>query len=264
MTYITPDVDVRAEGGFWFESNGKWGRRLFKDPYPLSSSRFLVSMTPTGDPREKTKWGLYALDASGEAALLYQNAALGCFQPMPLRARPVPPVIPSNCDRRAVGKSTALCVVQDVYQGMEGIRRGDVKWIRINEQGPRLWSARRAWDGDEYDQHYACISKDASLGLKVQHGVVPIEPDGSAYFAVPADRNLFFQVLDANFMELQRERTYVNYRPGETRSCVGCHETPNLPPSAQSRTPLALKRPPSVPGPQPGGKERGASALLRR
>ena len=67
------------------------------------------------------------------------------------------------------------------------------------------------------------ITKDTNLGLKVQVGVVPVEADGSAHFVVPADRNIFFQALDENFMEVQRERTYVNYRPGEKRSCIGCH-----------------------------------------
>ena len=117
---------------------------------------------------------------------------------------------------------------------------------------PRPWAARRRWDGDEYDQQHACISKDAHLGLKVQHGIVPVEADGSAHFVVPADKNIFFQVLDADFMEVQRERTYVNYRPGEARTCVGCHELPNDPPPPSAATPLALRRPPSRPGPQPG------------
>ncbi|MFV2068696.1 MAG: hypothetical protein ACC645_17125, partial [Pirellulales bacterium] len=90
-------------------------------------------------------------------------------------------------------------------------------------------------------------------GLKVQWGIVPVEEDGSAHFYVPADRNVFFQVLDENYQELQRERTYVNYRPGETRSCVGCHETPNHTTAAVlSSNRATLRRPPSMPGPQPG------------
>jgi len=252
MTYITPDVDVRGEAGFWFDPAGKWGKRLFKDPYPLSEKQFLVSLNPTGDPKEKTNWGLALLEESGDTKSIYQDATIGCFEPMPLRPRPTPPVIPSNRDPKKAAKGLATCIVQDVYQGMEEIKRGEAKYLRINEQVSRPWSARRTYPGDGYDQQHACVSKDASLGLKVQHGIVPVEADGSAYFVVPADRNIFFQVLDANFMELQRERTYVNYRPGETRSCVGCHETPNHVPPVQPRALLALKRPPSVPGPQPG------------
>jgi len=88
--------------------------------------------------------------------------------------------------------------------------------------------------------------------------VVPVEDDGSAYFLVPADANIIFQVLDENYMALQTERTYVNYRPGETRGCVGCHETPSDAPSLVSgRARKAFQRDPSLPGPQLGEKTAG-------
>jgi len=96
------------------------------------------------------------------------------------------------------------------------------------------------------------VSKDTALGLKVQHGVVPVEKDGSAHFLVPANANVFFQVLDEHYLAVQTERTFVNYMPGETRSCVGCHETPDAAPLPASGTHLALRRSPSLPGPQPG------------
>jgi hypothetical protein len=128
---------------------------------------------------------------------------------------------------------------------------GTIKYIRINEQVPRPWSARRTWKGDEYDQQHSVITDKTHLGLKVQIGVVPVESDGSANFLVPADRNIFFQALDENYMEVQRERTFVNYRPGELRSCVGCHENSQDISGASGR-PKAARRSPSVPGPQPG------------
>ena len=63
----------------------------------------------------------------------------------------------------------------------------------------------------------------AALWPRVQWGVVPVEKDGSAHFLVPANRSIFFQTLDEDFREIQRERTYVNYAAGEVRSCTGCH-----------------------------------------
>ncbi len=83
-------------------------------------------------------------------------------------------------------------------------------------------------------------------------GVVPVEEDGSAHFYVPANRNIYLQALDGDYMELQRERTYVNYMPGERRSCVGCHDTPNDTPRGRQGAPLAMGGPPAMPGPQPG------------
>jgi hypothetical protein len=60
---------------------------------------------------------------------------------------------------------------------------------------------------------------------------------------------LFYQALDVNFMEVQRERTYVNYKPGETRSCLGCHGQRAR--TGYSVQPKAMMRPPSTPQPQP-------------
>jgi hypothetical protein len=81
---------------------------------------------------------------------------------------------------------------------------------------------------------------------------VPVESDGSANFLVPANANIFFQALDENYLAVQTERTFVNFMPGEVRSCIGCHETPNDAPLAPSGFPIAMKRKPSLPGPQIG------------
>jgi hypothetical protein len=92
----------------------------------------------------------------------------------------------------------------------------------------------------------------AALWPRVPWGVVPVERDGSAHFVVPANRAIFFQALDENFREVQRERTYVNYQAGEIRSCTGCHGQPDHTGSAATPAmPIALTRPPSLPQPQP-------------
>jgi len=269
MTYLTPDVDIQAEPGFAFRSgDGPWqhdrqGRgRLFKDPYPLSERLYLVAHKPEGpvwtDPKA---YGLYLLDDQGRTHLLYRDPEISCWLPYPLKPRAVLPVLSSRRDPDLAAANRAVCMVSDVYHGLKDVPRGTIKYIRVLEQVPRPWAARRRWDGDCYDQQHACITKDTHLGLKVQHGVVPVEDDGSAHFLVPAEANVFLQVLDARFMAVQTERTYVNYMPGEARSCVGCHETPNQAVAAgPSGLRKAMLRPPSVPGPQPGEK-RGPRAL---
>jgi len=118
------------------------------------------------------------------------------------------------------------------------------------ETVPRPWAARRFWEGDTFDQQHAVVSLRTHLHVKVLHGIVPVHDDGSAHFSVPADKNLFFQALDERFMEVQRMRTFVNLRPGETRSCMGCHEPRRLAPAVQAVA--ALRHPPRPAGPQPG------------
>jgi hypothetical protein len=55
-------------------------------------------------------------------------------------------------------------------------------------------------------------------------GTVPVEADGSAYFAVPADTYVYLQLLDERGMMIQSMRSGTIVRPGETAGCVGCHE----------------------------------------
>jgi hypothetical protein len=266
MTYLTPDVRIPLSGhdGFMHKREGEWVRDysgpLFIDPYPLSEKLFLVSHNVESEWNDYDAWDLYLLDESGGTILLYDDTEISCYQPMPLRSRVRPPIIRSMLDSELAKKKQARVVVTDVYQGLDGIERGAVKYIRVNEQIPRPWGARRFWDGDVYDQQHACITKDTHLGLKVQHGIVPVDEDGSAHFLVPADRNIFLQVLDENFMEVQRERTYVNYRSGETRSCLGCHERTNNAAVSKSFMPTAVSKPPDLPGPQ-AGEQTGKRVL---
>lgn len=262
MTYLTPFTDIREQGGFAFkEKNGLWAADktgkgpLFRDPYPLSKAHVLVAHKPAGPEWNDQKgYGLYLLDEKGVVQLLYRDPEISCWVPYPLKPRKVPPVIGSSKDRTLEQAKLAKCVITDVYHGLEGVPRGTIKYVRILEQRPRPWTARRYYGGDLYDQQHAVITKDTHLGLKVQHGIVPVEADGSANFLVPADRSIFLQVLDEHYLAVQTERTYVNYMPGEVRSCIGCHETPQSAVTAGSphATPLALKRAPSTPGPQPG------------
>jgi len=252
MTYITPWVDVRQEGGWNHLENGEWTRHsqgpLYEDPYPLSGSLFLVSHNPGQPWNTPDAYGLWVIDELGNHVRIYQDQTYSSWGATPLRVRRRPPVQPSMRDEKLAARGLAVCMVTDVTHGMEGIEDGDVKWIRVMEQIPRPWSCQRTWDGESLTQ----LISGGSLGAKAMYGVVPVEEDGSAHFYVPADRNIYFQALDENFMELQRERTYINYRPGEQRSCIGCHETPNETPTVRSATPLALSRPAQMPQAQPG------------
>ena len=257
---ITPQVFVprRSEAGWRFlTKDGKYaddgeGRKghLYTHPYPVSEREFLVSckVNPFDHFRDVANaYALYLIDTAGRHRLVHADPKLSCWHPLPLVARPVPPQVQSVRDAKYAARRQALCVVADVYQGMQGVKPGEVKWLRINESLPRYWSSSRRWE-PALD---SALWK-ASLWPRVQWGVVPVEKDGSAHFVVPANRAIFFQALDENFREIQRERTYVNYVPGEVRSCTGCHGHSNRSASVRGSTvPLALARPPSMPQPQP-------------
>ena len=261
MTYMTPGVDIRTEKGYWYrQSSVEWKHDpaghgpLFKDPYPLTDNLFLVAHKPAGSKwDDASAYGLYLLESGGKVRLVYNDPTFSCWQPYPLRPRTKPPVRSSPVDAGLAEKKQAACVVTDVYHGLEDVERGTIKYIRILEQVPRPWSARRRDGSDRFGKAHVVLSNRTVLGLKVLHGIVPVEPDGSANFLVPADRNIYLQVLDKNYLAVQTERSYVNYRPGETRACIGCHESASsAPATALKNTVMALKRPASVPAPQPG------------
>jgi hypothetical protein len=262
MTFITKDVNALGHNGFFFkDENDEWKLdttgipgRLFKDPYPISESLFIAAHKPKGLKWDNpVAYDLSLLDEQGADALLYRDPAISCWHPFPLIPRKKPPVLSSSVDEKLAAENLAACVVTDIYEGMEKVERGTIKYLRVMEQVPRPWAARNAWSHDDKDGMAHTAIGQGLLGLKVQHGIVPVEADGSAYFTVPAERNIYFQSLDKNYMAVQSERTYVNYMPGEVRSCVGCHELPNNVPASRNRgVVLALGRPPSVPQPQPG------------
>jgi len=261
MRFVTDDIRALAHSGFHFrDEKGRWAfdktgtrGRLFKDPYPVSETLFIAARKPKGPAwSHPTAYGLCLLDGQGNETLLYQDEGISCWHPYPLKPRKVPPVATSTTDPKLARQGLALCVVTDVYTGMEGVERGTVRHLRILEQVPRPWAVRKSWFRDDKDGMAHSAVGDGILGLKVQHGIVPVEDDGSAQFYVPAERNVYFQALDENYLAVQTERTYVHYMPGERRSCIGCHETPNRARRPPARAPMALVRPPSVPGPQPG------------
>jgi len=272
MTYMTPFVDVRGEGGWHHRdsSEDNWtrgGRRrggkglgaLLTDPYPLSEKYFLVSQKLKGPSHNDAKaYALYLLDERGETWLIHREEATSCFMPYPMIKRKRPDAKPSTRNEQMARKGLAVCIVTDVYHGMENVKRGEVKFLRVLEQVPRPWACRRFWPERSPEQEHSAVGS-THLGLKVQHGVVPVEADGSAHFTVPANKNIFFQALDKNYRAIQTERTYVNYMAGEVRACIGCHEKPNETPALSPKL-LALKRAPGAPGPQPG-ENRGKRPL---
>ncbi len=270
---LTPQVFVerRTEPGWHFlVSEGKYvhdregtSGHLYTHPFPVGEDRFLVSCKVKASDHYKQvpeAYALYLLDTEGNHRLVRSDANLSLWHARPLVARKTPPKLEPMHDPRYEKKDQALCVLTNIYQGMENVEPGKVKWLRINEALPRYWSTGRRWSPSN-----SSSSWKAALWPRVQWGVVPVEEDGSAHFVVPANRAVFFQALDENFHEIQRERTYVNYMPGEVRSCTGCHGQSNRVTTTFGRggkPPKALMRLPSEPQPQPCDlKEHGGSGL---
>lgn len=250
MTNLTPEL------GYPGMDRHKSGRRYgaFKDPYPLSEKFFIVSHIPGTRVNEPAGYGLYVLDGWGNRAELYRDPRISCFQAMPLRPRRKPPVVASVEEDATAKQQLATLFMQDVYRGMEGIERGTVKYLRVMEAIGISWDDgwRSARQSDGAGLQASAVSLKCDVNIKKIHGIATVHGDGSACFTVPAGKNIFFQALDENYMELQRMRTFVNLMPGEKRSCIGCHEHRRLAPSQDSARPLALDHSVEALRPQPG------------
>jgi mono/diheme cytochrome c family protein len=144
--------------------------------------------------------------------------------------------------------------MHDVYRGMTGIEKGRVKFVRVMEAIGTSWDDgwRSNKQKDGAGLQASAVSLKGDVNIKKIHGIATVHEDGSALFTVPAVKNIFFQALDENYMELQRMRSFLNLMPGEKRSCVGCHERRQLAPDATLGRSRALGRPVEKLRPQPG------------
>jgi len=233
---ITPEVPFpEAEG---------WIDHYYATPWPLSEDFYLVSysherLIPEPHPNVPNALGLYLLDRWGNRELLYRDPAIGATSPVPLRSAPLPPVLPSALPTGAAEEGRFLLL--DVSRGLPEEFRGQVKALRIVQVLPKATPV-----GD-----VPPVGLAGQEPARMVLGTVPVEADGSAHFAAPARKPLYFQALDERGMALQTMRSATYLQPGEEVSCVGCHEPRTTAPA--SSAPLAARRAPSAIEPGPDG-----------
>ncbi|HUT14552.1 MAG TPA: hypothetical protein VMY42_28960, partial [Thermoguttaceae bacterium] len=201
----------------------------FLHPFPLSDNYFIVSAKPS----ESDLWGIYLVDVFDNMVLLKEEEGYALLEPIPLRKRQTPPVIPDRVDLRA---KTALIYLEDIYRGpgLQAVPRGSVKKLR-------LFTYHFAYQALAGISHR--VGADGPWEPKRVLGTVPVEADGSAMFRVPANTPISIQPLSDEGTALQLMRSWTTAMPGEVVSCVGCHEKQNSVPPSQDT--LAAKRAPS-------------------
>jgi hypothetical protein len=221
---------------------GNWPR--FLHPYPLSDTYFLAA----GKLSPDHPWGIYLLDRFDNIVLLKEDGKLSLFEPVPLKPRPAPPSIPS---RLKPGADDAVLYIQDIYEGpgLAGIPRGTVKQLRLLTYG---YAYRRLGGHDS-------ITIEGGWDTKRILGTVPVEEDGSVMVRVPHSTPISIQPLDENGAALQLMRSWLAAMPGESLSCVGCHESARTPPL--QRTTLAMRGKPQDLVPWRGTPVHGFSFL---
>jgi cytochrome c553 len=202
----------------------------YRDPWALSERSFLAARGRQ----------IVLVDHDGSSTPLYQctpeeaAAGLECHEPRPLVVRRREPIIPERIDPEL---STGRLALMDVYRGrsMAGVRRGEIKKLMVLESLPKPINFTGGMDPLTYG---------GSFTLERVLGTVPVEPDGSAFMELPALRALFFIALDENELAVKRMQSFLTVQPGETTSCIGCHEQ-RTQTALLSGNQMALRRRPS-------------------
>jgi len=209
-------------------TDASWPKYLH--PWPLSDKYFLVSAKPTPG----SKWGIYLADVFDNLVLLKEcENGDALLEPVPLRPVVRPRIVPTTVQPE---RKDATISILDIYAGpgLAGVPRGTVKQMRV------------------FTYHFAYhnmggqtnrVGLDGPWDIKRIMGTVPVEKDGSVYFRVPANTPVSVQPLDADGQALQLMRSWMSAMPGETLSCVGCHDHQNSSPPAGKT--LALSKPPA-------------------
>ena len=253
---LTPEVPFA-------EAEGRPIRQymVYGTPWPLSENDYLCVY----DPEVKNR-GIYWIDRDGNKELIYRDPAISCLSPIPLRPRPMPPLIPDRTTQTAAarkaagGDRPATVAVMNVYDSdfewPAGTKITDLRIIQLLPKATAPPNQPR-------------IGVAQQTNARAVLGTVPVEPDGSVFFEAPDSMPIYFQALDARGMAVQSMRSVTYLHPGERLTCQGCHERKHRPPSLPQTQPLALRRPPSkirpdVEGSRPYNYVRLVQPVLER
>ena len=239
LDVLTPDIAFP-------ETPNEWPVGYVVSPWPLSEDYFIIAFGHDRLPgmgsgnRSESGVGIYYFDRWGNLELLYEEPGVACLDPIPLIPRNPPRLLQETFDP-ALGDEAEV-VIYDVRRSHYPLPADrPIRELRVFQLLPKT----------THPVNDPRIGHANAENARALLGTVPVEEDGSAYFRVPANRPLYFQIVDEQGRAVQGMRSITYFRPGERRGCIGCHEPPNT--TVPTRDVLALRREPSVLTPGPDG-----------
>jgi len=201
--------------------------RDWRDPWAFSEDYFLAARDAE----------LCVMNGDGEHEVFFRldeamrNQGKAVHEPRPVIVRQRERVIPNRVDPAS---PTGTLVLGDINHGrnMKGVQPGEITNLLVLEILPKPVN------------HSGQPEPIGTFLLSRILGTVPIEPDGSACFEVPARRPVFFVPRDKNNRSVKTMHSFASVMPGETVGCVGCHEHRTDTPRSTVQ-PVATARPPS-------------------
>lgn len=162
---------------------------------------------------------------------IYESPDGSIHSPVYLGPRPRPPVLADAVDHRRAGRPGATGVL--FCQNVRFTRKTKADWQQI--RAIRVLGAKALTTRSSHS-HIVHAGHET-----VELGTVPLAPDGSFAVEVPADMPLALQAVDAEGRSELNEMSWIYVRPGERRSCLGCHHSRNATPPRTVGVPQATR-----------------------
>ena len=194
------------------------------DLAPLPDGRLLVTVFHR-DRADRRPRVLAVFDpADNKIRPIYESPDTPIHSPVFVGPRPRPPVLPGavNLDETASPDATGFLYAQNVRI----TRKTDAGWGHV--RGIRVLRSRGV---SLRSSHWDFVHQGKEV---TDLGTVPIGPDGSFAVEVPADVPLAFQAVDAEGRSELNEMSWIYVRPGEVRSCTGCHDSHQAAPPVET------------------------------
>jgi len=144
---------------------------------------------------------------------IYESPDGSIHSPVSLGPRPRPPVLAEHADRSRAGHPGATGFLN--CQNVRFTRKGKADWEQV--RAIRVIGALALTTRSSHS-HIVHAGHET-----VELGTVPLAPDGSFSVEVPADMPIALQAVDAEGRSELNEMSWIYVRPGEKRSCLGCH-----------------------------------------
>jgi cytochrome c553 len=250
---ITPEVEFPES-----ETKGRAKSKAYGTAWPLSEHYYICVY----DDTDGWHHGIYLVDAFGNKELLYRDPEIASLSPIPFRPRKAPRAIPSASTRLAenADNDVGIMGVVNVYDSLKPWPANTtIKALRILQMLPS--TVPSGSPPHEIGIRIKSAPDSVTMARQIL-GTVPVEEDGSAFFKVPAMRELSFQALDENGLAIQGMRSAAYVQPGEVLVCQGCHEKKTTTPQVTHQSALAFQRPPSEIKPDVNGTKPFSYPIL--
>ncbi|MFU8893739.1 MAG: HEAT repeat domain-containing protein [Luteolibacter sp.] len=202
------------------------------DLAPLPDGRLLATLL--GESGDRPSRIITVIDPADMRVVIIHESDTTLHSPAFLGPRPRPPVLSGTVRGPHVGKPQATGYLY--AQNVRITRKTKADWDQI--RAIRVLKSRAM---STRSSHWDFVHQGKEV---IELGTVPIAEDGSIFVEVPADVPLALQAVDAEGRSELNEMSWTYVRPGEMRSCVGCHDPRQAAPPTKGGLTQALATPP--------------------